>query len=158
MVRSLPEEISMIKAIIFDWGRTLHDPERDVLFEGAQEILGRLAGKYHLSLVSLAKSNTPEDRRKQIDDSGIAHHFQEILVGGEDKDSMYDHLVTKLGFMPSEIAMVDDRVVRGIAWGNRTGATTIWMRRGKFADELPTPETKEPTKTITDLMDLAQIF
>lgn len=49
-----------------------------------------------------------------------------------------------------ETAVVDDRIVRDIAWGNRSGATTVWFQNGEFANELPTPETGNPTHLIAE--------
>ena len=40
----------MIKSIIFDWGRTLHDPDAHGLFPGAREVVEELAKCYTLVL------------------------------------------------------------------------------------------------------------
>lgn len=147
-----------ITTIIFDWGRTIHDPERDVLFEGVTELIPEFAKKYKLALVSLAKSDTPETRRVRIAESGIAQFFEHILVGEHDKNEMYEKLLDNLGIEPSKIALVDDRTIRGIAWGNRNGATTIWFRNGKFAGELPDKNTGTPTHIITSFKELKNIL
>lgn len=147
-----------ITTIIFDWGRTIHDPERDILFEGVMDLIPEFAKKYTLTLVSLAKSDTPEGRSLRIAESGIAQFFQHIFVGEHGKDEMYEKLLAELQIDPSNIAVVDDRVVRGIAWGNRKGATTIWFQNGKFAEELPDEITGNPTHTITSFLELKNIL
>ena len=147
-----------LTTLIFDWGRTIHDPERDILFEGVTELIPEFAAKYTLALVSLAKSETPEGRRKSIEESGIAQYFDHILVGADDKNEMYEKLLTELAVNPQEIALIDDRTVRGIAWGNRKGATTIWFQNGKFALELPTQETGDPTHIISSFEELKNIL
>lgn len=146
------------KAIIFDWGRTLHDPETDALFEGVSEMVQKLSKQFNLALVSLAKSDSPPARKKKIEKSGIAKYFKVILVGGEDKDEMYEHALTELGIAPSEVAIVDDRTVRGIAWGNRKGAVTVWVKRGKFAKELPDERTGNPMFTVSNTQELKDLF
>lgn len=150
--------MELTKAIIFDWGRTLHDPETDSLFEGVSELLKDLSSKYVLALVTLAKSEPPEVRKKKIEESGVSQYFKLILAGGDDKDEMYEQVLVDLALDPSEIAIVDDRTVRGIAWGNRKGLFTIWLQKGKFASELPSAETGMPSQMIQDIGDLRKIL
>ena len=147
-----------ISTIIFDWGRTLHDPVTDMLFPGVKELIPELSKKYTLAVVSLAKSDTPEERRKIIEKSGIAGHFQTILVGGEDKDEMYERVLLELNISPHKVIVVDDRTVKGVAWGNRKGAQTIWFKNGKFSEELPDEQTGEPTYTVSTISELKKIF
>jgi len=147
-----------IKVIIFDWGRTLYDPETDGLFVGVAELVPELAKYYSLVLVSLAKNDSPEERRRKIEESGIAKHFKLVLVGGEDKDEMYEKVLKELAVTPENIVVVDDRMLRGIAWGNRRGARTVWLRKGKFSDELPTEETGHPTFTVSDITEVKNLL
>ena len=134
----------------------MYNPDADALYEGVSELINDLAKRYTLVLVSLAKSDTPQGRRQKIQESGIAQYFKMILVGGEDKNEMYEKVLTDMKIKSEEVLIVDDRTVRGIAWGNRRGATTVWLRRGKFADELPTKETGNPTFTINDVRELKE--
>ena len=147
-----------IKAIIFDWGRTLHDPETDTLFSGVLETVQNLSKNYSLALVSLAKSDSPEKRRKKIEESGVAEYFKLILVGEDNKNAMYEKVLTDLKVTPKEVVIVDDRIVRGVAWGNYKGAVTVWLRKGKFAEELPSQETGDPTFTINDITELNNLL
>lgn len=143
-----------IKLIIFDWGGTLHSSETKSLFPGTVEILKKLSKTYTLALVSLARSQSREERLKAIEKNGVTHYFAEILVDEEDKDGLYERLLKDFKVSPENAAIVDDRTIRGIAWGNRNGATTIWIKRGKFANELPDETTGEPTYTINNLAEL----
>ena len=143
--------------MIFDWGRTLHDPETDTLFRGVATLLQKLSPAYDLVLVSLAKSDSPENRRERIAASGIAHHFKLILVGGEEKNELYEKALETLGAAPRDVVVVDDQVLRGVRWGNQRGTRTIWLRNGKFARELPTQETGNPTFTITNITEVASL-
>jgi FMN phosphatase YigB (HAD superfamily) len=147
-----------IKAVIFDWGRTLHDPETDALFDGVSEMAEELSRCYQLVLVSLAKSDSPEGRRKKIEESGIAGYFKFIIAGGGNKIEICEEALADLGLMPEEVAIVDDQVIRGIAWGNHRGATTVWVKKGKFAGELPTKETGDPTFTVSDIVELKNLL
>ncbi len=143
-----------IKLIIFDWGGTLHDPVAKELFPGTIKVLEKLHWHYQLALVSLAKSQSYEERMKTITERGVAPYFAKILVDEEDKDGLYEKLLKDFNLNPQNVVVVDDRTIRGIAWGNKHGATTIWVKRGKFANELPTEETGRPTQIIHDLGEL----
>ncbi len=90
-----------MKLIIFDWGRTLHDPDTDGLFPGALEIVRELSGAYTLALVSLAKSQDPLARRRTIAESGLAPYFKIILVGDEGKDDMYEEALAACAASPA---------------------------------------------------------
>ncbi len=142
------------KAIFFDWGGTLHNRKTDTLFRGVPKLIQKLSTRYQLALISLAKSSSPKDRRREIKESGIAKCFTLILVSSEDKDGMYEKALVKLGVIPEEVIVVDDRTARGVAWGNRRGAITVWIKKGRFAGELPTTETGSPTCTIRNITEI----
>lgn len=136
----------------------MHDPETDTLFPGVFELIRELSKDYLLVLISLAVTASSEKRRESIEESGIAKYFKLILVNEENKDEMYERALAELGVKPEEVAVVDDQVCRGIRWGNSRGAMTIWLKRGKFADELPTKETGDPAQVIGDIRELSPIF
>ena len=153
-------EIERINTIVFDWGRTLWDPDNERLFPDAVAILERLASDRTLMIVSLATKGEAEiaRRRAMIATLGIAKLFSDIVFVTEEKDAAYESLYAKHVLVPNETAIVDDRTMRGIAWGNRVGSTTIWFRNGKFADELPDETTGEPTHIIHEFSELRRIF
>ncbi len=149
---------SNVNSIIFDWGRTLHDPETDTLYSGVPEMISECSKKYTLVLVSLAKSDSPEGRRKKIEESGISGYFKEILVDSDDKDALYERVIVDIRVAPDKVAIVDDRVIRGIAWGNKKGAVTVWFRNGKFSEELPNERTGRPTFTVSTIGEMKDLF
>lgn len=135
----------------------MHDPATDKLFEGVLRLVKKLSSYYNLVLVSLARSESLEERRRKIEESGIAGYFKLVLVGDEDKTKCYEKVLTDLKVLPEEVVVVDDRIVRGIAWGNRRGAITVWFRNGKFANELPTKETGTPNFTINNITEVGTV-
>jgi FMN phosphatase YigB (HAD superfamily) len=147
-----------IKAIIFDWVWTLYNPRTRSLFDGAPELLAELSARYTLVLVSLASSKSSKERREEIQESGVAKYLKVILVDDKDKNAMYKKTLAQLEVFPEETAIVDDRTVRGIAWGNSHGVMTIWVRQGEFADDSPSKATGEPTMTIRNIAELRGIF
>lgn len=151
-----------IKAIIFDWGRTLFDSETKKEFQEAEEVL--LWCKQHgyrmacASLVSIHANATLEERIQQIETSPLRHFFEFVLVTDQDKDKIFDEIVFKLEIPRSEILIVDDRIIRGIKYGNLRGHPTAWLQKGKFENELPNEETRNPTFTIKSLEELKNII
>ena len=151
---------SNITSVVFDWGRTLWNPEAEDLFNGARQVLEKLSVGRRLMIVSLATKGSEEiERRKRIiADLGIEELFAYIVFVSEEKDEAYASLFAEYKLDPLKTVIVDDRIIRGIAWGNRIGVHTIWFQNGKFKDELPSKETGDPTFTITDFGQLETIF
>ncbi len=151
----------MIKAIIFDWGRTLYDSDAGMLFPGVHALLSALSRRYALAVVSLVTGDYTArvaERREILRHVGLDRFFSLLLFVPTNKDAAYAEALVTLGVQANEIAIVDDRARRGIAWGNRHGATTIWLRRGRFADELPDAETGEPDHTLAEIGELGPLL
>ncbi len=148
----------MQKVILFDWGRTLYDPETKELFPGVTTLLCALSARYTLAIVCLATDGDYERRRRVMQENDIERLFSGIYMAEEGKDKLYENALLELGFQAEQAVVVDDRAVRGIRWGAQRGAQTVWVCRGKFAEERPTAETGYPTHTIQDITELSQIF
>lgn len=152
----------IIKAIIFDWGRTLFDSMTKKEFPDAFEVLEYCKGKgctlACASLVSSQANASLSERKNQIETSPLRHFFEYTAVTDGDKDEILDELVSKLGFSREYILIVDDRIIRGVKYGNLRGHPTVWLQNGKFAEELPNEGTKEPTYIIHSLEELKSII
>lgn len=152
-----------IRAIIFDWGRTLYDVDTIKEISDAEDILLYCKQKgYKICVASLARpltGDSVEERRKQIENSLLGKYFDMIEVSdAKEKDEMLDNLVKKLNLSKEEILFVDDRVVKSIKYGNKNGSPTAWLKSGPFADELPNNETGIPTFIIEKLSGLKNII
>lgn len=152
----------MIKAVIFDWGRTLFDSAHKTEFPEAEEVLKfcqarglRLAT---VSLVSAVSNATLEERIQQVERSPLRTYFELALVTDVDKDVLFDRVVSHFGLPREEILIVDDRVIRGIRYGNEHGHPTVWIKKGKFAGELPNEATGLPSYVISELARLPKIL
>lgn len=148
----------MTKLLIFDWGRTLYDPDTKDVFPGVPEILKELHSRYKLAIVCLATDGDTERRMQVIRESGIEDLFSRILMAQEGKDELYEQVLSELSYSPEQAIIVDDRTIRGIRWGNKHHATTIWMKRSKFSEEVPTEETGQPVHVITDIREIVTIL
>lgn len=150
--------MSNIKAVIFDWGRTLWDHETEDLMEGAREVLDYCAKEYILGLVSLTTRESVEERKQKIRHLDLQKYFFSMELVSDNKDAAYGRAVNRLGGPYHKIAIIDDRTARGIKWGNEHGCVTIWLSKGKFAHELPSEETGQPTYTIHELKELLKFL
>lgn len=154
--------IKKIKAIIFDWGRTLFDSETKKEFEDSEAVLSFCAKKgLSLAVASLVSEHALVDldgRKKQIESSPLRKYFSFTSVTDGNKDDILDEIVSKLGFERKEIMIVDDRVIRGIKYGNLREHPTVWLKKGKFANELPNNETGTPSFIISHLSELVEIL
>ena len=150
----------MAKMIIFDYGRTLYDREIDDFFPDAIPVIKTLAEKYRLSIVSVSSTDEEEARIEALREKGILDHFEEIVftASGDAKAKEYEALLRKVDLKADEVVVVDDYIIRGIAWGNAAGATTIWFQNGKFAARTPNDETGDPDFTIHSLSELLKIL
>lgn len=151
----------MIKAIIFDWGRTLYDSEAGTLFPDIHALLSALSRRYTLAIVSLVTGDYAArvaERREILRRADLDRFFSLLLFVPTNKDAAYAEALAALDIQAGEVAIVDDRARRGIAWGNRHGATTIWLRRGRFADELPDAEAGEPDHTVAEIGELGPLL
>jgi len=150
--------MGQVVGVIFDWGRTLYDPDVGAPFPDAPLVPASLAATYRLAIVSLVSGDDytarGAARHAVLEEYDLARHFAAILFGQENKDRLYREALDRLALPPTRVAVIDDRVIRGVAWGNRHGAMTIWLRKGKFRDELPSGQAGLPTHTIHQLTEL----
>ncbi len=150
-----------IKAIIFDWGRTLFDVDTKKEISDSEDVLSYCKQKgYKICVASLVRADTTiEERENQIKALPLGKYIDTFEVSDEkEKDRILERLIKKLNLQKEEILFVDDRVVKSIKYGNKNGYPTIWLKKGPFANELPNLETGTPTFTIETLSDLKNII
>ena len=147
----------MIRLVIFDYGRTLYDRDTDGLFEDAAETVKALASYYRLAIVSVSHPEEEQERLGILESHRIRHLFETIrfVPNGEDKTAGFEKLLADLKIAPTDVAVVDDYAIRGIDWGNRSGATTFWFPNGKFADVTPA---QPATHTISSLSEIPSLL
>lgn len=88
----------------------------------------------------------------------IEQLFSSIRFTANDKDASYRATLNDLDLRGDEVVIVDDRVCRGIKWGNENGAQTIWFQNGKFSNELPDDHTGSPMHVIHSLTELLHLL
>ncbi len=143
----------MKNVIIFDFNRTIYDPDEQKLFEYAFEILGKLSTKF--SLILLGKGG--EFRRDIIKELNIEVFFQDILIVSEKTVEQLMEIKAKYP-QGTTFYSIGDRIKKEILFGNQLQFKTVWFKNGKFADEKPNKVAEQPWKTINHLRDLEKIF
>ena len=147
-----------IKAIIWDWGRTLQD-ENERPLPGAEDILTYCASKgYEQVVVSLVSpesyAKTVAERELEIESSPLRHFFKFAYVTDQDKEPLFREAVEFFSVPPDQILFIGDRMKKEIKFAHANGHPSIWVRRGKFAGELPDESTGNPTYTVDSLDDI----
>jgi beta-phosphoglucomutase-like phosphatase (HAD superfamily) len=86
--------MTKISSIIFDWKRTLYDPDSSTLIDGAVELLEFLAN-HNIPLYLIGKGN--QEMHNETARLGVAKYFTEILFveGFKDPQDFINSLTHK---------------------------------------------------------------
>lgn len=139
--------------IIFDWKRTLYNPEQQCLIEGVEELLLFLKSK---GVTCLLIGKGDYEMHDEVERLEINQYFKHIIF---DQANKTIELFQKN--IPPEIThlvVVGDRVRSEIEIGNKLGATTIWLCQGKFSDEQPLHEMQKPMYRVYSLGEIKKII
>ena len=141
----------MKKIIIFDFNRTIYDPDDNCLIPGARFVLRTLLRRgFSLYLVSRAG----QSRKDLIEKLAIKKYFSRIIVAEEKSKKDFERIVTPKMINRRASFVVGDRVRKEIRISNSLGLQTIWFRAGKFADEKPRKKIEQPTYIVRTLPDV----
>jgi FMN phosphatase YigB (HAD superfamily) len=144
----------MIYSVIFDWKRTLYNPDDKTLIDGGLEVLALLKQK-KIPVVLIGKGNN--DMYEEVERLGIKDFFSDIVFReGEKESNMFTAYISKTN--PRETLFIGDRVRSELEVGNRLGVTTIWIRQGKFAEEDPLHDGQKPTIIVNSLVELKEFL
>ena len=135
-----------IKRAVFDWKRTLYDLESGELIRGTLELLNFLRIE-KVPMILIGKGG--EDMQAEVERLGVLVFFENTLFaeGKKDPEVFKKYLTPD----PKETLFIGDRVRSELEIGNKLGATTIWIKQGKFSEELPENELQKPTYTTVSL-------
>lgn len=138
----------MKKIIIFDFNRTIYNPENNSVIAGAIELLTKLnQEQYELHLLSMAQPS----RMELIENLGLKQLFTSIQLCQSKTKTLFEQLIQNSNADVANSFVVGDRTKKEIALGNQVGLTTIWVKTGKFASELPESIEETPHYTISQL-------
>jgi ribonucleotide monophosphatase NagD (HAD superfamily) len=143
----------MIYCIVFDWKRTLYNPDDKTLIDGGLDLL-ELLKKSKIPLVLIGKGNS--DMYLEVERLGVKDFFQDVIFHEGEKDS--NLFMTYLSIDTKETLFIGDRVRSELEIGNKLGTTTIWVRQGKFAKEDPLSDSQKPTFVVNSLVELKEFL
>ncbi len=144
----------VMRVIIFDFNRTIYDPDTQQLIEDAELMLQHLTSQgFILFLISRAE----QGREELIESLGLRRYFKRIHIVQDKVQQDFAALIDNKLIDRRTSFIIGDQVKKEIRIGNWLGLKTIWLRRGKFADELPEADGEHPTHTIESLNGLLSI-
>ena len=144
-----------MKAAIFDFNRTLW--EDGAYLNGALDLLQSLKKKgLKLAVISSVKEHEVPEREQLI--KPIEPLFHSInVVTGKSKE-VFKSVAEDLGVSHSEVLVIGDKVNNEIKYGNQLGMKTIWLKRGKNAEELPITKESQPHHTVNSIEQLRDLL
>lgn len=144
----------MKKVVIFDFNRTIYDPEAGRLVKNARFTLRTLLRRgFYLYLISYAG----ESRRRLIKNLNIDQYFRRVMVTRTKSKKDFERIVNSRSVICSSSFVIGDRVRKEIKIGNLLGMQTIWVRGGKFAKEFPRRLIERPTYAVIELKNILNI-
>lgn len=144
----------MTNRVIFDWKRTLYDPDTKTLVKGTFDILDFLKNM-GVKMVLMGKGG--EDMNEEVGRFKLKKYFGKILfIEGEKDPKVFKPYVSSKD--PRNTIFIGDRVRSELAIGNLLGATTIWVKQGKFASETPESNSQKPHYTVNSLVECLSIL
>lgn len=140
--------------VIFDFYRTLYDPETKKLEPKALEVLRFLKSRnFDLVLVSTGK----KERKVKIRELGLNNFFSEIIIPAYKSLKIFKKIIEKRKNI-KKVLMIGDRIKSEIKIGNTLGCVTVWLKKGKFAQELPENKKEKPDFIIRRLEELLRVL
>ena len=142
------------KIIIFDFMRTLYDPDEKSIVRGTLELLKSLRNAgFILILISTEIGNKADP----ITQTGITPYFEKIILTREKSERDFKEIQTDVPHDPQASYVIGDRVRGEIKIGNLCGYQTIWVKKGKFAAQDPRTAAETPRYTVTELPQIKRI-
>ncbi len=135
--------------IIFDFNRTIYDPDTSTLVPGVLDVLTTFIARG--AVLHLVSRREP-GREVLLDDLGITQFFRSTSFANEKEVAIRQIIEASEGV----VYVVGDHLHDEIRIGNRQGARTVWFKRGKFAGLVPEGSVDIPWRTIERMEDLVE--
>jgi ribonucleotide monophosphatase NagD (HAD superfamily) len=144
----------MVTNIIFDWKRTLYDPDTKTLISGTIEVLNFIK-KQNIPLTLIGKGG--DDMYQEVERLNVKNYFTNILFKeGEKEIETFRQYIDKIN--PKFTIIIGDRVRSELEVGNILETTTLWVKQGQFATEGPENENQKPDFIVNSLIEIPEIL
>lgn len=140
--------------IILDFNRTLYDSDSSQLLDDALDFLKDYNKVYSLALIGKGD----EKRASLINDLDIKKYFKYIKLKEKKEVSDFIECLKELKFDRKDVWSIGDRIKKEIVLSNQIGIKTIWLKNGKFSNELPSCEEEKPTFTASSFKEIRKII
>jgi len=147
---SLLNDWCLSMKIIFDYNRTIFDPEQQELYSGVFELITYLSVKHELFLISKNESG----RKEKLDSFCISKFFNKIVFTDNKSIKIFKEIVGE----ENNVIVVGDRVAGEITIGNKLNLITVWLKQGKFSNEYPVSDEQKPKHIIYEISELKEII
>lgn len=136
-----------------------YSSEKEVLFEGVDDVLKSLSGKYKLGILA----NQPSSTLERLKRDGIYRYFNICLLS--DTEELYkpdlaffEYAIRKADCSPDKIAMVGDRLDNDIMPAKKAGMKTVRIRQGLNSVQEPKSDEYCPDWEILSVQQLCSLF
>lgn len=148
----------LYKIIIWDFNRTLYNPDAAKLIKGAVEVLVYARQKNYTGILFSKNKVGAMPIKEQLESLDINEYFQAII---ESEGKNIKDIEQLLLFYPPDKTksyLISDRAQTDISVGNALGFKTVWFKNGKFACDLPRTAEETPLFTIDKLIEFKHIL
>ena len=146
--------LNNITNIIFDWKGTLYNSADKCLIEGTIELL-ELLQTNNIPIYLIGKGS--QDMYQEVRRLEVEKYFRTILFVDQAKNiKHFEDLVNKTN--SRQTLVIGDRIQSEISVGKSLGTTTIWIKNGKFAEQIPRNESEQPDFVVNNLIELMALF
>lgn len=139
-----------IMHIIFDYNRTLFNPETGTLYEGVLDVLTQLSKRHTLSLVTRLEPG----RQDVFQTLGIADFFKHTMFVAKKTIEDFASIITT----PTHTIIVGDRLADEIQIAALLDCISVWVKQGKFVDDDVHNKDIQPRHIIRDIRELLDVI
>lgn len=141
----------MKSIIIFDFNRTLYDPESGEFIQGSDNVIREFHKRGH-KLFLVSKDEGP--RKERMESVGLDKYFESMHFVEEKSEGLFKMILREANVVPANCYVIGDYIKSEIVIGNTLGMNTIRYRRGKFSEMEAQSEMEEADKEISNLEEL----
>ncbi len=136
--------------IIFDYNRTIFNPDTGTLYEGVLDVLTQLSKQHVVSLVTRLEPG----RQDVFGSLGIAHFFKHIIFVPKKTIETFAQIIDG----PTRTIVVGDRLQDEIQIALSLGCVSVWIKQGRFSDDDVHNKDIQPRYTICDIRELLEVI
>src|SRR3989344_8916037 len=138
-------------AVIFDFNRTIYDPDTKAMLPGVRQLLSELRER---SVPLYLVSKADESRPQVLKELGVGDFFMDSFFVERKDPALFFEILNRAYVHPKQMYVVGDHLHKEIRCGNQCGMRTIWLKRGKFSDLEPAMEADHPWQTVSDMSEV----